>query len=97
MSLKYCEYTTQTLSAANNKALTTSYKVTDVNICKYRVCIPLHFIIVKEILQHVILGTSFLGKLMPIKQIDERSIVSCYKGQYITFEFITNLIVKNSI
>ena len=31
---------------------------------------------------------------MPIKQIDENGIVICYKGQNITFEFITNLIVK---
>ena len=37
--LKYCEQITQPLSAANNKALTTPYKVTDVNICKDKVCI----------------------------------------------------------
>ena len=91
--LKYCKYTTQTLSAANNKALSAPYKVTDVNICKDKVCIPLHFLIVKEISQ-VILGTPFLGRLMPIKQIDEKGTVTCYKGQTVTFEFITNPIVK---
>ena len=31
---------------------------------------------------------------MPIKQIDEHDIVTCYKGQNVTFEFITNPIVK---
>mgnify|MGYP000903390600 CR=1 FL=1 len=31
---------------------------------------------------------------MPIKQIDEKGIVTYYKGQNITFEFITNPIVK---
>ena len=31
---------------------------------------------------------------MPIRQIDENGIVTCYKGQNVTFEFITNPIVK---
>jgi len=88
--LKFCEKTSQTLCAANNKALTIPYKVTDVNICQDDVCIPLHFVIVKEISQHGILGTPFLQKLMPIQQINSQGIFTTYKGKSISFQFITN-------
>ena len=72
----------------------TPYKVTDMNICKHDICIPLHFVIVKKnISHHVILGTSFLDKIMPINIIDEKGITTSYKSKNIAFEFVTNPIV----
>jgi len=92
--LKFCEKTSQTLSAANNKALTITYKVIDINICQDVVCIPLHFVIVKEISQHGILGTPFLQKLMPIQQINSQGIFTTYKGKNISFQFITDPMIE---
>ena len=65
---QYFEKTTQTLSNASGRNMKIKYKLNKVQIYNKRICIPTTFLLVKDLSEHLILGTPFLAMLMSIKK-----------------------------
>ncbi|PIN24829.1 hypothetical protein CDL12_02435 [Handroanthus impetiginosus] len=84
---QYYSKTTQVIIAANRQPLPIEYKLSDASICNNGVCLPMPFIMVKNLSTSVILGNPFLHMLFPIKRIDEKWIISNFEGN--EFPFIT--------
>ncbi|MFS7896231.1 putative retropepsin, aspartic peptidase domain superfamily, DNA/RNA polymerase superfamily [Helianthus anomalus] len=91
---KYFEKTTQVLKAANKKDMGVKYKLPNVKICNNGECIPTSFVLVKNISNEAILGTPFLNKIFPLKEVDHKGFSATYKGKNLHFKFITQPIEK---
>jgi hypothetical protein len=87
---KYFSKTTQSLTQAGGGRLQVNYKLPNTYICKQDICLPTHFILVKNLTHRIILGTPFLQDLMPITNIDQKGITTFIKDKEITFEFISD-------
>ncbi|XP_050912612.1 uncharacterized protein LOC127127466 [Lathyrus oleraceus] len=87
---KYFDKTTQSLTQAGGDKLTVNYKLSNAYICNKDICLPTHFILVKNLTHRIILGTPFLHKIMPLINVDQKGITSIINNKRITFEFITD-------
>ncbi|CAJ2643632.1 unnamed protein product [Trifolium pratense] len=87
---KYFVKTTQSLTQAGGDKLQVNYKLNNAYICNKNICLPTHFILVKNLTHRIILGTPFLHNIMPIVNIDQKGITTFINDQKITFEFITD-------
>ncbi|KAK2370424.1 hypothetical protein QL285_083475 [Trifolium repens] len=83
---KFYEKTLQGLSGAGGHKLQVQYKLTDAKICKDHVCYKTHFLLVKNIHQHIILGTPFLSLLYPFT-VSHEAITSNALGREVIFRF----------
>jgi hypothetical protein len=78
------------ITQAGGDKLQVNYKLSNAYICNKNICLPTHFILVKNLTHRIILGTPFLHDIMPIVNIDQNGITTFIKDQKIVFEFITD-------
>ncbi|KAA0040831.1 Enzymatic polyprotein [Cucumis melo var. makuwa] len=86
VSSKYFEKTKESLSGAGGNPLNIQFKLSKVHLCKGDVCLVNMFILVKNLNEGIILGTSFLTQLYPF-HVTDKGIVSKKFNKEITFEF----------
>ena len=87
---KYFSKTNQSLTQAGGSKLRVRYKLSNAHICNQDVCLQTSFILVGNLTHRIILGTPFLHKIMPIKNIDQNGISTIIDGKEIIFNFITD-------
>ena len=89
----YFVKTSQRLSTASNVPLKVQYKIPQGHICKDDICIKTSFLLVKNIIHQIVLGTHFLIQLYHF-HIDSQGLQTTYKNQKILFEFIKGIEFK---
>ena len=68
---KYFEKTIDGLRGANNNGLKNNYKSSKVHVCNHEICFVNFFLLVKDLGQELILGTSFITQLYPSKMTEK--------------------------
>lgn len=85
---KYFQKTSNKLKGVSGENLDITYKLTNAKICTDGICLPVHFTIVKNISNEMILGNPFLEMILPFLT-DKEKITGLYEGQIISFPFIS--------
>ena len=85
---KYCERTTEGLSSANRTPLSITYKLEKGYIKNDGYCFKNTFLIVNNITDDLILGTSFLTQIYPF-YINETGVHTKIMGNTISFNFLS--------
>uniref|UniRef100_A0A0R0H5H8 Uncharacterized protein n=1 Tax=Glycine max TaxID=3847 RepID=A0A0R0H5H8_SOYBN len=91
---KFFEKTSEKLSTANDSKLKINFKLSNAIIENQGLRINTNFLLVKNLKNEVILGTSFTRALFPI-QISNEGITTNYLGRKIIFNFSTKPISRN--
>jgi hypothetical protein len=93
-STKYFEKTSEQLSTTSGSKLKINYKLSTTIIENQNLKIDTPFLLVKNLKNKVILGTSFIRALFPL-QITNEGIITQHLGQSIIFRFIRKHIIRD--
>ena len=91
---KYFGKTVHSLRNASGEKMEINYKLSNALICKNKVCILTSFVLVKNMTNQLILGTPFVQKIFPIKEISEKGIIGTFQNKQIMFEFIHDPVTR---
>ena len=92
--MKFFEKTSKKLSTKSESKLKINYKLSRAIIENQGLRIETNFLLVKNLKNEVILGTSFIISLFPL-QISKGGITTQHLGKKITFDFSTKPITRN--
>ena len=83
---KYFEKSTERLVSANGTQMKIKYELNDAHVCHDKVCFKIHFVLVKNMTNKVILGLPFINALYPFL-VKHDGITTGPFGQKVKFKF----------